>query len=82
MPTSRRPRYCPVMTAPPVASEAKALTSSTFTVSTSDTAEMAASPTWETIRESERPTVMDKSCSITSGTISLRRSALVNSTRS
>ena len=67
------------MAAPPVARAAKAFTSSTFTVSTRDTAEMAASPTWETMMESSRPTVMASSCSMTSGTISRRRSRLVNS---
>lgn len=55
---SRRPRYCPAMTAPPVASAENALTSRTFTVSTNETAEMAASPTWDTITESQSPTVM------------------------
>ena len=77
---SRRPRYCPAMTAPPVASAEKAFTSSTFTVSTRDTAEMAASPTWDTITESNRPTVMASSCSMTSGMISRRRSSFVKST--
>ena len=76
---SRRPRNCPAMAAPPVARAAKAPTSSTFTVSTRDTADMAASPTWETMTESSRPTVMASSCSMTRGTMSRRRSRLVKS---
>ena len=62
------------MAAPPVARAEKAPTSSTFTVSTRDTAEMAASPTWETMMESSRPTVKASSCSMTRGMMSRRRS--------
>ena len=57
----------------------KAFTSSTFTVSTSETADMAASPTWATMMESARPTVMARSCSMTRGMIRFRRSLLVKS---
>ena len=62
------------MPCPPVASAANAFCSSTFTASTKDTAETAASPTRATIMESARPTVMASSCSITIGIISLFKS--------
>ena len=61
------PRYCPATTAPPVASAAKTLIRSTMILSTKETPETAASPTFATIMLSAIPTSTDKSCSITSG---------------
>ena len=50
------PRYCPAITAPPVARAVKILMMSSMTVSTKETPETAASPTRATMIESESPT--------------------------
>ena len=72
------PIYCPATTAPPVASAVNMFIISMFTVSTSDIADTADSPTLATIIESIRPTAIVKNCSITSGTISFFKSILLN----
>ena len=72
------PIYCPATTAPPVASAAKILISRIMTVSTSDTAETASSPTLAIISVSAIPTVTVRSCSIISGIMSWRSCLFVN----
>ena len=54
---SRWPRYCDAITAPPVATAAKTALMSMLIMSTSDTPEIAASPTEEIIIVSAMPTV-------------------------
>ena len=51
----------------------------TFSISTSDTPETAASPTEDTMIVSARPTVIESTCSSTSGQISFFSAALGNS---
>ena len=51
-----------------------------FHPSTKETAETAASPTLATITVSKKPTKITNNCSITSGTINLFKSLLVNNT--
>ena len=72
------PRYCPATTAPPVASAAKILMSSTMTWSTSETPDTAASPTLAIIIESAIPTSTARSCSTTSGIINATSDRLSN----
>ena len=64
--------------APPAARAANTCRSRTFTQSTRETADTAASPTVDTISESSRPTVQLSSCSINRGTIRVRNVWLEN----
>ena len=72
------PRNWLVTTAPPVASAAKMLKIRLLIISTSETPEMAASPTLETITVSDMPTRAASACSMTSGHSSRSSWALVN----
>ena len=75
----RAPRNWLVTTAPPVASAAKTLMMRLLIISTSETPEMAASPTLETMTVSDMPTSAARVCSMTSGQSSRSRSRLANS---
>ena len=70
------PIYCPATTAPPVASAAKILMIRIIILSTSDTPDTAASPTFATIIESAIPTKTANNCSITKGPIRFASSRL------
>ena len=61
------PKNWLVTTAPPVASAANTLKIRLLIMSTSDTPEMAASPTLETMTVSDMPTSAASACSMTSG---------------
>ena len=76
---SRRPRYWLTTTAPPVASAANTWISKTFTESTSEMPDTAASPTRDTIIVSAMPTVTASSCSTISGRISAHSARVENS---
>ena len=68
------PRYWLVTTAPPVASAANTVMMSWLIISTSETPEMAASPTDETMTVSAMPTSTLSVCSIISGQSSVSNS--------
>ena len=72
------PRYCPTITAPPVASAANTLINNTIMLSTKETPETAASPTFAIMIESAMPTNTARSCSTTSGRINARNALLSN----
>ena len=72
------PKYCPATTAPPVAKAANILISKTLTESTRETADIAASPTLDTISESASPTVTANNCSIINGIINFLKSCFEN----
>ena len=74
------PTNCAATTAPPVAKAANILIKRILIPSTKETAETAASPTLATITVSKKPTKITNNCSITSGTINLFKSLLVNNT--
>ena len=75
---SRRPRYWLAMTAPPVARAERIWIIKTFSVSTSDTLETAASPTPATISVSAMPMVTLRVCSSSRGQIRVNSARLVN----
>ena len=70
--------YCEATTAPPVAMAEKMLIRRMLMLSTSDTPDTAASPTFATIMVSAMPMVTARICSIISGTIRRRSSSLEN----
>ena len=72
------PRYCETTIAPPVASAANTWSKSILIVSTSDTPDIAASPTLDTINVSATPIVAARICSIINGIIRRTRSLLLN----
>ena len=74
----RAPRNWLVTTAPPVASAAKTLMMRLLIISTSETPEMAASPTLETMTVSDMPTSTASVCSMMSGQSRRMRSRLEN----
>ena len=80
MASARRlaPKNWLVTTAPPVASAANTLKIRLLIMSTSDTPEMAASPTLETMTVSDMPTSAASACSMTSGHSRRSSWALVN----
>ena len=72
------PRYCDAITAPPVASAENTVIASWFTISTKETPETAASPTWDTMTVSQRPTKTARICSKIKGMINFLKSSLLN----
>ena len=73
------PRYWLHTTAPPAARAAKSWIRRLFRASTSPTAETASSPTPDTMSVSTKPMATERSCSIRSGHIRIRRSFLEKS---
>ena len=73
------PRCWLVTTAPPVASAPNSVMMSGLIISTSDTPEIAASPTDETITVSAIPTRISSACSMISGQSSVSSWRLVKS---
>ena len=70
--------YWDAMTAPPVAKEENSVMSKKLMESTREMPETAASPQEETITVSAIPMVTARSCSITRGMMSFRRSLFEN----